>query len=73
MKERIFNMMMVYNIYGTKVDYDYAVEMMDDDIREQLHNDMCPCYKQDFFTAYEFAHIKKYGDIWELSKENPTY
>lgn len=64
-------MMMVYNMYGTMIDYDYAVEMMDDDIREKLHRELVPCSEQDFFTAYESEHILKYGELWEFSKENP--
>ena len=65
--------MKIYNMYGTEVDYDYAVEVMDDEIREKLHNEMIPCSKQDFFSAYELEHLKKYGELWELSKENPVY
>lgn len=65
--------MKVYNMYGTKINYDFAVSIMDDDIREKLHNKMVPCMKQDFFSAYELEHLKKYGELWELSKENPNY
>ena len=60
-------------MYGTKIDYDFAVSIMDDDIREKLHNRMIPCTKQDFFSAYELEYLKKYDELWELSKENPNY
>lgn len=66
-------MVQVYNMYGTKIDYDAAVELMDDDLREHLHNEMSPCSKQDFFSAYEIAHINKFDEVWELSKEHPVY
>ena len=66
-------MVMVYNMYGTKIDYDVAVELMDDEIREMLHSKMVPCLKQDFFSQYEIEHMHKYGEPWELSKEHPAY
>ena len=65
--------MEVKNMNGTNLDYDQAVNLMDDDIREALHAKMAPCSEQDFFTAYEKAHQQKYGEEWELSKENPTW
>ena len=46
---------------------------MDDEICEELHNLLAPCSDQEFFSAYEKAHEKKYGEEWELSKENPCW
>ena len=67
-------MKMVINMNGTEIDYDVAVAMMDDEIREELHQEIAPCTDQEFFTAYEKAHSEKYGeDDWELSKANPCY
>ena len=64
----------VINMNGTEIDYDVAVAMMDDEIREMLHRELAPCTDQEFFTAYEKAHADKYGeDDWELSKANPCY
>ena len=63
--------MMVTNKNGYNVDFDAAVELMDDELREML----CAAgiaTEQDFFTAYETEHAKKYGEEWELSKSNPT-
>lgn len=65
--------MMVINMNGTEINYEAAVELMDDEIREELHMDLAPCTEQEFFTAYEKAHAEKYGEEWELSKENPCY
>ncbi len=64
--------MKVINMAGTEVDYNVAVELMDDEIREDLAGDDWDS-EQDFFTAYEKAHQEKFGEEWELSKENPTY
>ena len=65
--------MTVVNKEGTEINFDAAVALMDDDIREQLHNNLAPCTEQEFFTAYEKAHAEKYGEDWELSKENPCW
>lgn len=46
---------------------------MDDDLREELNADLAPCTEQEFFEAYAKAHEAKFGDEWELAKENPCY
>jgi hypothetical protein len=53
---------MVKNMDGKEVYWDAAVALMDDDIREQLHEEMAPCTDQEFFTAYEKAHKEKFGE-----------
>ena len=63
----------VINANGYELDFESAVMYMDDDIREELHREMAPCTDQEFFTAYEKAHAEKFGEEWELSKENPTW
>lgn len=65
--------MKVINMNGTEINYEAAVDLMDDEIRESLHFELAPCTEQEFFTAYEKAHAEKYGEEWELSKENPCY
>lgn len=63
----------VINKSGTEINWDAAITLMDDDIREALHDEMAPCTEQEFFTAYEAAHSAKYGEDWELSTDNPCY
>lgn len=65
--------MKVINMNGTEINYEAAVDLMDDEICESLNFEIAPCTEQEFFTAYEKAHIEKYGEEWELSKENPCY
>lgn len=65
--------MIVVNRNGYKLDFDAAVALMDDEICEELHNLLAPCSDQEFFSAYEKAHEKKYGEEWELSKGNPCW
>lgn len=68
----------VTNDYGVDIDYDVAVNLMDDEIREQLHEKLVmqsdeDCTEQKFFDEYCKAHEEKYGEEWELAKENPCY
>jgi hypothetical protein len=65
--------MIVSNANGSMIDYEAAVQLMDDEIREELHAQLVPCTEQEFFTAYEAAHLAKYGEEWELSKKHPVW
>ena len=63
--------MKVININGTEINFEAAAVLMDDEIRESICGTVDT--EQEFFTAYENAHAEKYGEEWELSKENPCY
>ena len=63
----------VINANGTAIDFETAVSMMDDEIRESVHAELAPCTEQEFLAAYEKAHAAKYGEEWELSKANPCF
>ena len=63
----------VVNSWGTAVQFNVAVQMMDDDIRERLNMDIAPCTQQAFFNAYAEEHEKVFGEEWELNKEHPVY
>ena len=41
--------------------YSAAVNLMDDEIREELHRDLAPCSDEEFLEAYMEAHERKYG------------
>ena len=66
-------MTMVINKNGYELDYNAAARLMDDDLREELCDQLAPCTEQEFFTAYEAAHAEKFGEEWELSRENPCW
>lgn len=53
-------MYVTYN--NTQVDFEAAVNLMDDEIREALHAELAPCTEQEFFAAYCKAHEEKYGE-----------
>lgn len=65
--------MTVKNTYGTEINYEAAVELMDDEICEELAAELAPCTEQEFFIAYAKAHTEKFGAEWELDKKNPVY
>jgi len=73
MTDKILHSTEVENTSGTMINLAAGVEMMDDDLRERLHMELNPCSAQDFFAAYESAHVAKFGEEWELSKECPQY
>lgn len=63
----------VVNEYGTEINNDAAVNLMDDDLREEIHFDLAPCTDQEFFDEYVKRHEEKFGETWELAKINPVY
>lgn len=65
--------MNIINMNGIEINFDAAVSLMDDEIREAIHDELAPCTEQAFFSAYERAHAEKYGEAWELSKANPCW
>ena len=64
---------LVLNSYEVEINFDTAIALMDDEIRETIHADLAPCTDQEFFTAYAAAHLARYGEAWELDKANPNY
>ena len=64
--------MTVKNRYGVEIDMNVAIELMDDDLRERLHNEGYDS-EQEFFYAYCDAHEEKFEEEWELAKKNPVY
>ena len=65
--------MIVKNNYGVEIEWNTAVNLMDDDLREELNADLAPCTEQEFFEAYATAHEAKFCAEWERAKENPCY
>lgn len=53
-------------VNGYEVEFDVMVNMMDDEIREKLHNKLAPCTDQEFVDAYVEAHEAKYGEQFEI-------
>jgi hypothetical protein len=47
---------------GDPVNYEAAVILMDDDLREKLQMKLSPCSRQEFFDEYAKAHQEKYNE-----------
>lgn len=41
--------------------YSASVNLMDDEIREEIHRELAPCSDEEFLEAYMEAHERKYG------------
>jgi hypothetical protein len=54
--------MKVKDYYGNDVNFEAAANLMNDDIREELHLELAPCTEQEFFDAYAKAHEEKFGE-----------
>lgn len=61
----------VINQHGITIDYDMAVNLMDDDIREKTHELFAPCGDQMLFDVYCALFAKKYHEEFEPNKANP--
>jgi hypothetical protein len=68
-------MKMVKNEYGITINFEAAVNLMDDAIREALHNsgEYDEGDEQQFFDDYCKAHYDKFGEEFELAKKHPCY
>ena len=49
------------------VDFDAAVNLMDDALREEVHADLAPCTEQGFLDEYVKRHETKYGETFEIN------
>ncbi len=47
--------------------FDAAVNLMDDDIREATHSDMAPCSERSFILEYCVRHQEKYQEEFSIS------
>lgn len=54
--------MFVYDSNGNAIDWYVAVNLMDDELREQLHSELAPCDEQTFYNAYILKHKEKFNE-----------
>ena len=50
-------------------DFEAIVNLMDDDIREEVHRDIAPCTDEEFLAEYCTRHYEKYGVEFEPVKD----
>lgn len=53
--------------------YDAAVALMDDDLREELHAEVAPCEDAEFLAEYARRHFARFGEEFEAVKDNPVW
>lgn len=58
---------MTVKLNNEAVDFEEAVNLMDDEIREEVHRKMAPCSEQEFMDAYAKAHHEKYGEEFKVN------
>ena len=46
--------------------YDASVQLMDDDIREEIHREIAPCTDLEFLEAYIERHREKFGEDFTI-------
>ena len=46
--------------------FDAAVALMDDEIREEVHNEIAPCTDNAFLYEYMKRHFAKYGEMFRV-------
>jgi hypothetical protein len=52
---------------GNEIDFEVAIDLMDEDLRDRLHTIMDPCSDQEFMDAYAKAHADKYDEVFVVS------
>lgn len=67
----------IINPHGKEIDHAYAVQMMDNDIRDMLERELSERDNLDvteaaFIREYAIEHKIKFGETWELATANPT-
>lgn len=58
----------ILNVNGRdfEVDFDACVNLMDDELREQVHAELAPCTGQEFLDRYCELHLEKYGEDFQV-------
>lgn len=51
---------------GHIIDYLAAADLMEDEIREELHAKLAPCTDQEFFDAYCESYEGAHGEPWSV-------
>lgn len=46
--------------------WEQTVALMDDELREEVHNELCPCTKFAFLKEYMLLHEDKYGEAFTI-------
>ena len=62
------------NSEGCEMDWQAAVNLMDEEIRDRISRDTLEGLSvHEYFETYARLHEEKFGEIFELTKGNPTF
>ena len=62
------------NSYGLSISFDTFIIHSDDIIREFIHDCIdSTCTEQEFFDMYCEAHFNRFGEVFFLDTQNPTF
>lgn len=50
----------------TNGNFDAAVNLMDDELREEIHAELSPCSDAEFLAEYCKRHAEKFGEEFEI-------
>ena len=67
---------MIDNGTGTKIDFNAAVNLMDDELRDDMvRAGMAtgPITEEEFFACYAVLHLGRFGEVFEPAKPNPVW
>lgn len=52
----------VINLKGEEINFNAAVNLMDDESREEVNAEFAPCDPQEFFNAYSTKHRERFNE-----------
>lgn len=54
-------------VNGQEFDMDAVANLMDDELREDIHMDLAPCTDQEFVDEYCKRHLAKFGEEFQIN------
>ena len=51
---------------GHEVDFEACANLMDTELREELHAELAPCSEQEFLDAYIVRHAAKFSEDFTI-------
>ena len=54
-------------VNGQSVDFDAAVNLMDNDLREEIHTAFVDGTEQDFINMYAAGHKARFGEVFTVN------
>jgi len=63
----------IINEENKEINWDAAVNLMDNEIQEAVHLDLAPCINEIFWIEYCKRHREVFGEEFEPNKANPVW